>query len=644
MEVKQTNRLAGESSPYLLQHKYNPIDWYPWCDEVFKRARTEQKVIFLSIGYSSCHWCHVMAHEVFENEEAAALLNEHFICVKVDREERPDVDHLYMEACVALTGSGGWPLSLFLTPEGYPFFAGSYFPLSAFLSLAGKVARLWQERRTDVQKASDQVLGVLSQSIKGASWQETLPQRAFEALRSIFDRENGGFGPAPKFPSVQMLLFLMRFSMCAHNDEAMQMVDRTLEQMALGGLFDHVGGGFFRYSTDEKFLIPHFEKMLYDNAMLLLVYAQAGRLKTAAQVYDFCVRSLMSPEGAFYTALDADSEGSEGGYYLFSYEEAKQILGDEAEPFCRWYDITSAGNFEGKNHVNLLKHGPLKEKEEQTALSAIEKLFAAQAKRALPARDDKILLSSNGLMLAALSVYGAVTGSETVLAQAQKLADFLYVHMRKGGRYYASFCKGLSTHPATSEDYVYLAFGLLHLHQVTLEQRPLAACLSVCQELLALFADQDGLLFMAGRDVKDIPIRTKDTYDGALPSGNSLAAEVFYRLYLLTGEETYRQAFDQIKKALGGQAQAHPTAYTALMSAVLFSQKGLRVELSKNCFHALHGYYPFVCFVESESNETHGIRICRADCCLASVSGPAELERILQAYGKTGQLKEESIE
>ena len=233
MEVKQKNRLASESSPYLLQHAQNPIDWYPWCDEVFKRAREEQKVIFLSIGYSSCHWCHVMAHEVFENEEAAALLNEHFICVKVDREERPDVDHLYMEACVALTGSGGWPLSLFLTPEGYPFFAGSYFPLSTFLTLAAKVVRLWQDRRTDVQQASSQVLGALNQTIKGAAWQESLPVRTFEALRAIFDHENGGFGSAPKFPSTQMLLFLMRFGVSSQNAEATDMVNQTLDQMAL---------------------------------------------------------------------------------------------------------------------------------------------------------------------------------------------------------------------------------------------------------------------------------------------------------------------------------------------------------------------------------------------------------------------------
>ncbi|MCI8590291.1 MAG: thioredoxin domain-containing protein [Clostridiales bacterium] len=641
MAVTQKNRLAGESSPYLLQHANNPIDWYPWCDEVFKRARREQKVIFLSIGYSSCHWCHVMAHEVFENEEAAALLNEHFICVKVDREERPDVDHLYMEACVALTGSGGWPLSLFLTPEGYPFFAGSYFPLSSFLNLASKVARLWQDRRTDVMQASGQVLSALNRSIKKDAWQESLPKRTFEALQAIFDAENGGFGPAPKFPSPQTLLFLMRFGVCCQNQTAKDMVNRTLDKMALGGLFDHIGGGFFRYATDEKFLIPHFEKMLYDNAMLLLVYAWAGRLPVAKRVYDFCVRSLMSPEGAFYTSLDADSEGAEGSYYLFSYEEVQQTLGDDTESFCQWYGITPSGNFEGKNHLNLLSHGPLREEEEPIASCDREKLFAVQAKRVPPARDDKILLSSNGLMLAALSVYGSVTGHETVIRQAERLADFLCVQMREKDRYYASFCKSLGTHPATSEDYVYLAFGLLRLHQATLEKRWLHACCSVCEELIILFADTDGLLFMAGRDVKDIPIRTKDTYDGALPSGNSLAAEVFYSLYLLTGEEAYRQAFDQIKQALSGQAKAHPTAYTALMSAVLFAQKSIRVELSKDCFSSLHGFYSFVCFAESDAS--HGVRICQADRCFASMTGPAELEDILQVYEQTGRLRIEPM-
>ena len=662
MTVKAKNRLAAERSPYLLQHAENPVDWYPWCEEALLRAKREQKVIFLSIGYSSCHWCHVMEREVFENEEAAALLNEHFINIKVDREERPDLDHLYMEACVALTGAGGWPLSIFLTPQGHPFFAGSYFPLNAFLGRFGKVVRLWQERREEVEKASQAVLEALRQSAKGGGyWEQNLPEQAFSALQMRFDAQNGGFGAAPKFPSPQMLQFLYRYSLCRQDQRGREMVEKTLDQMALGGLYDHVGGGFFRYSTDEKFLIPHFEKMLYDNAMLLLVYAETGRLQTAKGLYEFCVQTFGSPEGAFYTALDADSEGKEGRYYLFSYDEAAALLGNRSAEFCQWYDITSGGNFEGLSHLNLLAHGPLDETQRAAAAPLLAKLNAARAKRTPPLLDDKIILSSNSLMLAALSVYSRAAGQGQALDRAVRLAEFLCRNMCRQGRYYASYRGTLGPHPATSEDYAYLSYGLLKLYQATLDDRWLSECRRVLQGLTELFADSDGLFFMSGRDVSDVPVRTKDTYDGALPSGNSIAAEVFYSMALITGEKQYAQAFEKILTAMGPAAKLHPMSYTALLSAALLREKGLRVEIAPALFEELRGVYPLAVFARQEkapadqqktpacrprqpaassdlSKDAPQAKICTPDRCTAPISDPAQLQHRLKSYERTGRL------
>lgn len=623
------NRLIHTKSPYLLQHAHNPVDWWPWCQEAFAKAKEENKPVFLSIGYSACHWCHVMETEAFENELVARQLNEHFICILVDREERPDIDHLYMEACVALTGSGGWPLNVFLTPDKAPFYTGTYAPANLFLKLMENILYAWRETPEKLKESSQQILEALKPSITQEKWDDELPRKAFEQLAEQFDSVKGGFGGAPKFPSPHMLMFLQRYGICYDDSSAISMARYTLERMNQGGLFDQVGGGFFRYSVDADYLIPHFEKMLYDNAMLMLVYTEFGYFSTARRILDFCMREFYAKEGAFYTALDADSEGGEGSYYVFSRQEISEILGANAQRYCQLLDITEKGNFEGKSLPNLLKSSPLSDQDMNFVHECHDKVLAFRNKRKAPSRDKKLLLSSNSLMLAALSTYARLTKDPEVLALALRLAYFLMENMRRDGRFYGVYIDELRSHPASSDDYAYLSWGLLKLHQATLDEHWFVACIEVACETLRLFLDEDGLLRMTGKDVKDLPFHTKNTYDGALPSGNAIACGVFQRLYLLTGETGYRDAHNMIRNALAQSAGEAPTAYTALLSSAMLESHGVKVSIPHRMAEVRHKFHPFATFQQASNGNAI---VCTSDSCLPPVEKEDALEKLL--HGK----------
>jgi uncharacterized protein YyaL (SSP411 family) len=630
------NRLVHEKSPYLLQHAYNPVDWFPWSEEAFAKAKSEDKPVFLSIGYSTCHWCHVMEREVFEKHEAASILNDNFVNIKVDREERPDIDHIYMEACQAMTGRGGWPLTIFMTPDKKPFFCGTYFPLTQFKHLISTVIDLWENNRGDVLQTSETVLSYLSQTSHwdtNVQFNEAASHKAYTQLYKSFDTDYGGFGSEPKFPSPHTLMFLKRYAEAFKEKEAARMAEKTLVGMFLGGIFDHIGGGFCRYSTDRKYLIPHFEKMLYDNAMLAIAYTEAGMFDVGRRTLDFCMNELWAPEGAFYTALDADSEGVEGKFYLFTPKEIESILGPrDSKRFCELYDITNKGNFEGSNIPNLIKTGFLSGTDEQFASSCRQAVYKERSKRIPPARDEKILLSSNSLMISALSIAGRMMGEKKYITTALAVTDFIRDNMLREGRLYGVYREGLQRHPATSDDYAYFAWALYNLHQSTLDDNWLEQCKRVCESMMDLFMDDDGLLWLSGNDVTDLPLRAKNTYDGALPAGVSIAAEVFLKLYLLGGQKKYHNAYQKITAALAAELNEFPTAHTALLSASLLELRGgVKVELPANNAkfrYVLAEYHPFAVFRENSERQNSAI-VCTREMCLTPVTNPDSLSSVI---------------
>ncbi|MCL2082049.1 MAG: thioredoxin domain-containing protein [Oscillospiraceae bacterium] len=634
MQVQTPNRLINETSPYLLQHAGNPVDWFPWSREAFEKAEMEDKPIFLSIGYSSCHWCHVMEREVFEIPQAAQALSD-FISIKVDREERGDVDALYMEVCQLMTGSGGWPLSIFMTPDKQPFFAATYLQLDHFCHLAGQITVLWKADRNRLFQISRDITHTIAHPSDGGKTEWDFMQAAHSAYASLkgdYDPENGGFGKAPKFPSPHSLMFLQRYGLLVENSQALQMAQFTLERMSLGGIFDQIGGGFCRYSTDERYLTPHFEKMLYDNAMLSTVYAEFGFFEIAGRTIDFCMRELYCENiGAFYTAIDADSEGQEGKSYLFTRKEVISELGqDDGTRFCRIYDITEQGNFEGKNIPNMLKTGKLSEEDESFAAPCRSLLLHARSRRAQPFRDEKITLGPNALMLAALATCGRLMGREGYINAAVKLARFIRREMALDNRLRASWKNAASPHLAISDDYAYLAWGLYRLHQATLDDTWLIYCREVCDDMLSLFSSSDGLLFLSGKDVDDLPVRTKNIYDGALPSGNAVAAGVFRRLHTLTGEDIYAEALQRITRAMGAYASNTPTAHTALLANLLLSKKNLKAEIpvsNENMSRVWQGFHPFVSFSAGENGNSAAV--CSGDRCFPPVDTAEDLEKLL---------------
>jgi hypothetical protein len=608
-EVSTENRLIHEKSPYLLQHAHNPVDWYPWGEEAFEKARREEKPVFLSIGYSTCHWCHVMARESFADEEVADELNRHFVPVKVDREERPDVDQVYMEACQALTGQGGWPLTVFLTPGKEPFLAGTYFPkhprggLPGLTDLLQLVADEWRRDPDRLRAAGTDLLRRLAPSRQvpeggstptdpenpAAVTQDTLA-KAYADLTREFDPVYGGFGPAPKFPLPHQLVFLLRHHRLTGAPEALAMVERTLDGMRRGGLWDHVGFGFARYSTDRRWLIPHFEKMLYDNALLALAYLEAfqatGRpvwAETARQVFAYVERRLTAPEGAFYSAEDADSEGEEGRFYLWTPEQVTEALAGEdpalASLYCKRYDITPAGNFEGRSLPNLVcgtlpDAAPAPGRPPSSLEADLDRarlvLLEARERRVHPHRDDKILTAWNGLMIAALARGASILQEPAYAVRAEDAAAFLDANLRRpgDGRLLARYREGEAAYLAYLDDHAFLALGYLELYQATFRPAHLAAALRLLGELEDLFADPEGGYFFTGRDAEPLPLRPKELYDGALPSGNSVAALVLQRLAHLTRREEVTAAARRQVEVFLPWAARHPSSFTCFLQAV----------------------------------------------------------------------------
>jgi len=598
-----TNRLAHEKSPYLLQHAENPVDWYPWSPEAFEAARRADKPVFLSIGYATCHWCHVMERESFEDAEAARLLNDTFVCIKVDREERADIDAVYMSACQLIGGSGGWPLTIFMTPDREPFFAATYIPREnrfgrpGLLHLCRQIDKLW---RTDRRKVLDSAAAIRERWVKafdfvpGGDPGVELLETAVDQLRSEYDPRHGGFLPAPKFPLPHRLQLLLRHHRRTGGDRELQMVTHTLGAMRRGGIWDHVGFGFHRYSTDEKWLLPHFEKMLYDQALLASVYLEAFQVtgepwlgRTARETFTYVLRDMTSGKGAFFTAEDADSEGREGKFYLWTGQELAQVLGEEDG--ARWAEILgfeADGNFReeaggsrsGENIVHLKRS--LAQWAADSGVSARElearwetvrqKLFAVRESRIHPLKDDKILTDWNGLMIAALAVGSRVLEAPSYLAAAVRSAEWILARLTDArGRLLHRFRDGQAAIRAHAEDYAFFIAGLLELHRASSDVRWLQAAVRLQDEMLADFWDAGkGAFFLTPADQQDLPVRPREIYDGAIPSANSAAYQNLLQLFALTGEHRWQTRASELARAVSGTVQRHPAAFTRFLLGV----------------------------------------------------------------------------
>jgi uncharacterized protein YyaL (SSP411 family) len=554
------NRLINETSPYLLQHAHNPVDWYPWGEEAFAQAVAEDKPVFLSVGYAACHWCHVMAHESFEDDHTAQHMNENFINIKVDREERPDVDSIYMQAVQAQTGRGGWPMSVFLTPQGKPFYGGTYFPphdrhgMPGFPRVLEAISRAYKEEREDVTKSAEQLTAHLSSGVVAAQGQEPMTSeilsRAYQGLASEFDKTDGGIGTAPKFPQPMALEFLLRYYARTGETEALAMVDLTLEKMAAGGIYDQLGGGFHRYSTDPFWLVPHFEKMLYDNALLSRLYLHAYQAtgipehrRIVEETLDYVLREMTSPEGGFYSTQDADSEGEEGKYFVWSPSEVESALGKKAAgAFNKHYDVTPIGNFEGRNILHVMDvPGDCNKESVDRLREARLKLLAVRQDRVAPGRDEKILTAWNGLMLRSFAEAGSTLHRLDYLDAAVKNASFLLDKLRTPiGRVLRSYKDGTARLKGYLEDYASLVDGLVTLHEATLDLHWLDEARSLADAMIDLFWDEaEAGFYDTGRDHETLIIRPRDVFDNAVPSGGSVAADVLLKLGVLTGNVDY---------------------------------------------------------------------------------------------------------
>ncbi|MGI6064945.1 MAG: thioredoxin domain-containing protein [Bacillota bacterium] len=586
----EPNRLITEKSPYLLQHAHNPVDWFPWSSEAFEKANEEDKPIFLSIGYSTCHWCHVMERESFEDEEVAAILNKYYVPVKVDREERPDVDHIYMTVCQSITGHGGWPLTIIMTPDKKPFFAGTYFPknrrghIPGLVDILSQISRLWQSEREKILSSGNQITSSVSNYLttgKPGKLTEEVIHRTFENFRDEFDPIYGGFSSAPKFPTPHILGFLLRYWKSYGKKEALDMVEKTLEGMARGGIYDHIGFGFARYSTDRKWLVPHFEKMLYDNALLAISYIETYQAtkksyyrEIAEEILSYILRDMTSPEGGFYAAEDADSEGEEGKFYVWTPDEVKEILGDESgERFSAFYDIKPSGNFEGKSIPNLISQETAFE-QRRLLKKERQALFEAREKRIHPFKDDKILTSWNGLMIAALALAARVFNEPIYRQAAENAALFILKKLRRDdGRLLARYREGEAQHLGYVDDYAFFTWGLIELYQASFQPNYLKAALTLSLDFIDRFWDEEnGGFFLYGDDSEQLLVRPKEVYDGATPSGNSVSALNFFRLARLTGETEWEEKGQQILETFGGTVKQYPAGYTHLLMALQFAE------------------------------------------------------------------------
>jgi len=591
------NRLAQETSPYLLQHAHNPVDWYPWGEEAFEKARREGKPIFLSVGYSTCHWCHVMEKESFEDEEVGAYLNQHFVSIKVDREERPDVDDLYMTAVQMMTGRGGWPMSVWLTPDLDPFFGATYFPKQQFLQVLARITQSWQDNRGAIDSQAKRVAAAIAEQSQAAASAQSLSaepvERSVGEIARRFDGERGGFGGAPKFPSETTILFLLGRYERTGDAGALTMARVSLDHMARGGIYDHVGGGFHRYSVDNEWLVPHFEKMLYNQAWLGRCYLEAFRLtgeplyeRATRQTLDYVLRDMTSPEGAFYTAEDADSEGEEGVFYVWRPAEILEILGPkDGERFNRFYGVTAEGNFE--HGTTILSIGaPLEEFAAAggTEPEALEKSLAAmrarllevRAKRPRPLRDDKSIAGWNGMMIGTFARAGAGLDEPSYARAADRAADFVLKALRdEKGELLRVHRAGKSKIPAFQDDYAYLIDGLLEIYRATGDEKRLGQARALADTMLERFWDEEsGGFFSTGSSHQQLLVRSKDSYDGAVPSGNGVAAHDLARLARYTGEPRYREHAERTLGVFAEPITRMPMGYTYLLKAADSLQNG----------------------------------------------------------------------
>ena len=602
----KTNRLIHEKSPYLLQHADNPVDWYPWGEDAFKKALEEDKPIFLSIGYSTCHWCHVMEHESFEDLEVAHLLNDTFVCIKVDREERPDIDSVYMAVCQMLTGSGGWPLTIIMTPEKKPFYAGTYFPKESrfgrpgMLDLIPRIKSAWQTERQKIISSAEEIAEHLKKTIPvggGDELPKTVLDDACSNLALSFDTKNGGFGSAPKFPMSQNLFLILRHWKRTNDQKALEIVKTTLKKMRQGGIYDHVGFGFHRYSTDEKWLVPHFEKMLYDQALIAFSYIEAYQAtndpefaSTADEIFTYVLRDMTSKEGGFYSAEDADSQGEEGKFYLWTTDEIRRVLvAEDSELIINAYNLDQNGNFSdeatrvksGKNILHLTK--PLNEiaatmkiseDEFKRRLSAARvKLFTTREKRVHPGKDDKILTDWNGLMIASLAKGGRVLGNDSFTKSAEKAAQFILANLRKkDGRLLHRYRDGSAAIQAHLDDYAFFIWGLLELYETTFNVFYLKEALTLTDVMLNYFWDDGkGGLFSTADDAEKLLVRQKESYDGAIPSGNSVAMLNLIRLSRITADEKMEEKAELIPAFFSSQIERSPSAHCMMLTALDFA-------------------------------------------------------------------------
>lgn len=598
-EPEYTNRLINETSPYLLQHAHNPVDWYPWGPEALERARTENKPMLLSVGYSACHWCHVMAHESFENPEVAKLMNDNFVNIKVDREERPDLDSIYMEAVQALSGRGGWPMTVFLTPDGVPFYAGTYFPtddrygpqMPSFTQVLTSLANAWKEKPDEVEHNANQIKHLLDESMKlgndnAQNLNEGMLVNAWNLLSRQFDRMYGGFNSAPKFPQPMLLDFCMRSYDRFHHPDLLPFVELSLMAMASGGIYDQLGGGFHRYSTDVFWIVPHFEKMLYDNAQLSLTYLQAFQLtknefygQIANEVLTYVEREMFSPEGGFYSTQDADSEGEEGKFFVWSKAEIEQILGDDAPAFIKYYGVTDGGNFEGKSILRV--PAPIETVATDLNIStddlmailerATPKLFHEREKRVKPGLDDKILTGWNGMMLKSFAVASRVLESAHYRDIAIKNAEFLLKNLEQDGKLLRTYKDGRAKLNAYLEDYSQLIDGLLAVYEATFDLRWLDESVRLTDTMLARYWDANEQVFYdTAVDHETLVVRPRSFFDSATPSGQSVAVSVLLRLALLTNNNNYRQVAAKVLHDFSDTAAQHANGFGRLLSALDF--------------------------------------------------------------------------
>lgn len=598
------NKLSNEKSPYLLQHQYNQVHWYPWGEEAFAIAKKENKPIFLSIGYSTCHWCHVMAHECFEDEEVAQLLNEHFISIKVDKEERPDIDTIYMTICQATTGHGGWPLTILMTPGQKPFYAATYLPkhsrygVIGLMDLLNQVHEDWMNKQDEMMRTGEEITSIMKNEFENKSntgeVNQDLIDLAVTQFKQSYDHDYGGFGNEPKFPTPHNLMFLLRYAYLKADEQTLFMVENTLKHMYRGGIYDHIGYGFSRYSTDARWLVPHFEKMLYDNALLTTTYLEAYQYtknpiykSVAEQVLEYIKREMTDSEGGFYSAQDADSEGVEGKYYVFTPEEITKVLdNDDASFFSTYFDITKEGNFEGANIPNLMKHEDIKYDNEKVT-RVCQKVYAYRRNRTMLHKDDKILTSWNALMITAYAKAAQVLNNQEYADVAKRSIEFINTRlMDEDGRLFVRYREGDAAFYGHLDDYAFYSMALLSMYEATFELDYLKQAIAMTDQMIHQFWDEKNTgFFLNSNESEKLIYRPKEVYDGAIPSGNSVAGYVLQRLANLTANQKYQKYADQQLAFLAGQVKDYPSGYSfALIGFMqaLYPSKEIICVVSEN--------------------------------------------------------------